>query len=65
MRRRLQNMVERTDMLNDAENILSSIESVRKKLNGYASSKELTSNEVVALSQKLDRLINCYYQVKS
>lgn len=59
-------MAEGRNTLNDdTENILCSIELVRKKLNSYTGSKELTSNEVVSLSQKLDRLINCYYQVTS
>jgi hypothetical protein len=51
-------------MLSDSarEKLLRSIEFSRERLNGYLDRKELTSEEVVSLSQKLDELINLYYQ---
>jgi hypothetical protein len=47
----------------DIPRLLKPIEETRQELNQLGKRKPLTDPEVVKLSQKLDRLLNEYYQI--
>ncbi|WP_231514907.1 aspartyl-phosphate phosphatase Spo0E family protein [Oceanobacillus salinisoli] len=47
-----------------ADNILTRIEYLRKKMSNIAISKGYTDLESVAISQELDRLLNLYENIK-
>ena len=47
------------------EKLLKRIESLRKKLNKLGLTRDLVDEEVVAVSQQLDQLLNEYQRLKS
>lgn len=46
------------------KDLLKQIEWLRRKLNDFAISRSLVDQEVVNLSQRLDRLLNQYHGIK-
>lgn len=45
--------------------LLKRIEGLRKKLNKFGHTRNLIDDEVVEVSQQLDRLLNQYYRLSS
>ncbi|AMA72863.1 MULTISPECIES: aspartyl-phosphate phosphatase Spo0E family protein [Aneurinibacillus] len=50
--------------MNEEEFLLCAIEEAREELNRVASVRKLTDPAVIAMSKKLDKLINQYYSYK-